>query len=148
MTKLKIETDSWIVVCDGKKALILENVGDAKFPNLRVKEVHEQADPRTSEQGTGAPGRVFASVGTARSSVEQTDWHDEAERTFLGALVQELNSAVLTGKTKGIVLVAPPRALGMMRKAWPPAHHAAIKGELPHDYVKLPIHEIEKRLFG
>ncbi len=83
-----------------------------------------------------------------RSAVDQTDWHDEAERTFLRALVQDVHSAVLAGKVRGVVLVAPPRALGVIRQAWPSAQQAAIKAELPHDYVKLPVHEIEKRLFG
>ena len=40
MTKMKIGTGDWIVVCDGRKALILENLGDRVFPNLHTKEVH------------------------------------------------------------------------------------------------------------
>ena len=27
----------WVIVCDGRKALILENAGDDKFINLRSK---------------------------------------------------------------------------------------------------------------
>ena len=45
MTKMKIGTGDWIVVCDGRKALILENLGDRMFPNLHTKEVHEHPDP-------------------------------------------------------------------------------------------------------
>ena len=37
MTKMKIGTGDWIVVCDGRKALILENLGDRMFPNLRTR---------------------------------------------------------------------------------------------------------------
>ena len=48
----------WVIVCDGRKALILENAGDDKFINLRSKEVHEHADPPTREQGTDTPGRA------------------------------------------------------------------------------------------
>ena len=47
MTKMKIGTGDWIVVCDGRKALILENLGDRMFPNLHTKEVHEHPDPST-----------------------------------------------------------------------------------------------------
>lgn len=39
MKKLKMKTGDWIVVCDGRKALILENVGDHAFPILHTKEV-------------------------------------------------------------------------------------------------------------
>ena len=33
MSKLLIQQGEWVVVCDGAKALVLENAGDAKFPN-------------------------------------------------------------------------------------------------------------------
>ena len=41
MNKMKIGTGDSIVVCDGRKALILENLGDRMFPNLHTKEVRE-----------------------------------------------------------------------------------------------------------
>ncbi len=44
MDKMEIGTGGWIVVCDGRKALILENLGDRMFPNLRTREVHEHDD--------------------------------------------------------------------------------------------------------
>ena len=55
MTKIKIGTGDWIVVCDGRKALILENLGDRMFPNLHTREVHEQPDLSTHAQGSDAP---------------------------------------------------------------------------------------------
>ncbi len=148
MNKLKIKSGDWIVVCDGRKAVILENAGDDVFPNLRTKEVREHDDARTSEQGADAPGRVYSSVGTARSTVEQTDWHDEAERAFLEALAKRLDAALVAGETKTLFMVAAPRALGMIRRVYSPAVRAALKAEIDKDYVKLPVHEIEKRLLG
>ncbi len=114
MDKMKIGTGDWIVVCDGRKALILENIGDRMFPNLRTKEVHEHPDPSTSALGSSAPGRVHQ-MGGARSSVEQTDWHDDSERAFLKTLAGRLDLAVTTGETTGLTVVASPRALGMIR---------------------------------
>src|SRR6266581_6658727 len=145
MTKMKIGTGDWIVVCDGRKALILENVGDRVFPNLHAREVREHEDARTSEQGTDAPGRFFQSTDGLRSAAEQTDWHDRAERAFLEKLAADLDAAVSSGAAKAIALVAPPRALGMIRQACSPALRKAITAELGHDYVKLPVHEIEQR---
>src|SRR6266481_414174 len=63
MPDLKIGSGEWVVVCDGGKALILENAGDARFPNLRTREVYEQKHPATHELGSDVPGRAFASVG-------------------------------------------------------------------------------------
>jgi len=148
MTKMKIGTGDWIVVCDGRKALILENLGDRMFPNLRTKEVHEHADTSTSAQGSDAPGRVHQSVGSAHSSVEQTDWHDEAERSFLKTLAERLNLAVTSGETKGLTMVASPRALGMIRADYSAAVRKALHGEVHKDLVKMPVHEIEKQLLA
>jgi protein required for attachment to host cells len=136
------------VVCDGRKALILENTGDRMFPNLHTKEVREHVDQPTSAQGGGAPGKVHASVGTARSAVEQTDWHDEAERAFLKALAERLHFAVTTGETKALTMVASPRALGMIRADYSDAVRKALHGEVHKDLVKLPVYEIEKQLLA
>src|SRR5438552_15472269 len=98
MGKLKIHEGDWVVVCDGKKAPVLENVGDEKFLNLKTKQVYEQPDPKTSEQGTDAPGRAINSIDGRRSAMEQTDWHDQAEKEFLQRLVGRLDSAVESGE--------------------------------------------------
>ncbi len=148
MSSLKIKNGEWIVVCDGAKALIFENIGDDVHPNFKTREVHQQKDSKTSEQGTDAPGRVFASAGTARSAVEQTDWHDQAERQFLTELAKRLEKAVEQGEAKSMIMVAPPRALGMLRDAYPGQLKPAIREEVSKDYVKMPVHEIEKHLTG
>ena len=144
MSTIKIKHGDWIVVCDGRKAIILENDGDEKFPNLRTKQVHEHSDERTSAQGTDAPGRVFSSRDGSRSAVEQTDWHDESERAFLKELAGRLSDAIATGKTKSLVIVAPPRALGMIRPMYSPAVRNAIQAEIRKDLVKASISEIER----
>lgn len=148
MDKMKIEQGEWVVVCDGAKALVFENVGDAKFPNLKTKEVHEQDVPATSEMGTDAPGRTISSVGARRSAMEQTDWHAEAEKEFLAKLSGLLHTAVEHGETKSLVVVAPPRALGILRQSYSPQLQKAVRAELGKDYVRMPVHEIEKHLTG
>jgi protein required for attachment to host cells len=137
-----------VVVCDGAKALVLENAGDEVFPNLRTKEVYEQHALKTSEQGTDAPGRSLQSVGMARSAMEQTDWHDREERAFLEDLAGRLDAAVTAGETKALVVVAPPRALGVLRQAYSPNLRAAVRDEIDKDYVRMPVGEIEKHLTG
>jgi protein required for attachment to host cells len=102
MDQMRIDKGDWLVVCDGRKALILENLGDEMFPNLHTREVHEQPNPSTGAQGTDAPGRLHGAAGSTRSSVEQTDWHDEAERAFLRGLAGRLDSAVSSGENLGL----------------------------------------------
>ncbi len=96
-TKMKVGTGDWIVVCDGRKAFILENAGDKVFPNLKTKQVFEHADLSTRALGADAPGRTHQSMARGGSAVEQTDWHDEAERAFLVSLANRLDTAVTTG---------------------------------------------------
>ena len=138
----------WVIVCDGRKALILENAGDDKFINLRSKEVHEHVDPSTHSLGTDTPGRTHSSVGTARSAMEQVDWHDASERAFLEKLAQRLDAALRGGETTAFIVIAAPRALGILRSAYTPAVHRATRAEIGKDYVKMPIYEIEKTFAG
>jgi len=146
MFNLKIHSGDWVVVCDGAKALILENAGDAVSLNLKTKEVHEQVDPKNSELGTDAPGRSINSVDGRRSSMEQTDWHDQAEQRFLTDLSKRLDAAVSGGETKSMILIAPPRALGVLRRSYSAGLRDAVRAEIDKDYVKMPVHEIEKHL--
>jgi protein required for attachment to host cells len=146
--RIDVRSGEWVVVCDGRKALLLENIGNARYPNLHTREVREHPEPRTSEQGTDRPGKTHASVGTARSAVEQSDWHDLSERTFLTELAGRLHAAVNNGETKSLIMVAAPRALGMIRETYSPALRKVIRAELGKDLVKVPIHEIEKQLFS
>jgi protein required for attachment to host cells len=148
MSALLIRTGEWVVVCDGAKALILENVGDTKFPNLKTVEVFEHKDLPTRELGTEKPGRTMSSVGPGRSAYQQTDWHNQAEEAFLTGLAHHLDAAIAAGKTKSIILAAPPRALGVLRPAFSHTLKGAIRAELDKDLVKMPVHEIEKHLSG
>lgn len=45
-----------------------------------------------------------------------------------------------------MVVVAPPRALGVLRHAYSAHLRGALHGELDRDFVKLPVREIEKHL--
>jgi protein required for attachment to host cells len=146
MAILKIRSGDWVVVCDGAKALILENAGDGMHPNLKTREVREQPDPKTREQGTDAPGRSINSIDARRSALEQTDWHAQEEQRFLTELAKRLDTAVARGETKSIIMIAPPRALGVLRQAYTHGLREAIKAEIDKDYVRMPVYEIEKKL--
>lgn len=116
------------------------------FPNLHTREVYEQPNPSTAAQGSDAPGRLHPAAGGSRSSVEQTDWHDEAERAFLRGLAGRLDAAVSSGETKALTMVSSPRALGMIRADYSDVVRKALQGEVGKDLVKLPVYEIEKQL--
>jgi len=149
MSQLLIQRGEWVVVCDGAKALVLENAGDEKFPNLKTLEVFEQKDLATHELGAEKPGRAYSPAGHGvRGTIEQTDWHDQAERDFLVHLVKHLDTALAAGKVKSLIVVAPPRALGMIRPVYSHALKSAVRAEIDKDLVKHPVDRIEKQLTG
>ena len=148
MPKIAIAPDSWVVVCDGSKWLIFQNKGDAGHPNLVTIEERTEDNPPTHEQGTDRPGRSHSSVGNGRSAVGQTDWHDQAEQEFLTALAKRLDKAAQAGEVRGIVLVASPRALGMIRPQLSAAVAALVRSEVAKDYAGMPVDRIEKHLLA
>jgi protein required for attachment to host cells len=143
---MKIDSGGWVVVCDGAKALVLQNAGNRATPNLKTKEVYEHDDAKTSDIGTDKPGRAHSSVGHGRSAMEQTDWHDREEQKFLAKLAARLDKAVLGGETPSLIVVAPPRAIGVLRRAYTSHVRQAIRAEVEKDYVKMPVDEIERHL--
>jgi protein required for attachment to host cells len=143
---VKIDHGMWVVVCDGAKALVLENTGNRITPNLKTREVYSHADQKTHEIGTERPGRSFNSVGQERSAMEQTDRHDQEEQRFLAKLAARLDKAVLGGETPSLIVVAPPRAIGVLRREFSAHVRQAIRAEVEKDYVNMPLDEITRHL--
>ena len=105
MTRVRIHNKAWVLIGDGRKALILHNEGDADLLDLRRTSVRVEDNPPTREQGTDAPGRAFG-AGGIHSAVETTDWHEIEAQRFAASMAAEINEAVRTGACKEIVLVA------------------------------------------
>jgi protein required for attachment to host cells len=141
---MKLPANTLILVADGRKAMILRNAGDEKFPNLTTEWVVEERNPLTAEQGSDRPGRVR--FQGRRSSVEQTDWHDEEETAFAKRAATTLEQFVRDAAARHIVVVAPPRTLAVLRRSLDEATLQKVIAELPNDLVKLPINEIETHL--
>jgi protein required for attachment to host cells len=146
MTNLRIEHGEWVIVCDGAKALVLENTGNRLTPKLITREVYEQPDPKTHEIGSDKPGRAVSSMGNGRSAVEQTDFHEQEEQRFLARLAARLDKAILGGETGSLIVVAPPRAIGLLRREFSKHVREALRAEVEKDYVKLPLSEIARHL--
>lgn len=147
MTNIAVHNGAWVLVGDGRKALMLQNHGDPDLLDLRVIEARVDENPSTHEQGTDAPGRAFPPHGKgARSAVESTDWHELEKEHFAREMAERLNAAAESGEMKEIVIVAPPRVLGELRKAISAKTAARVKGEIGKDLTHHPLPEIEKAL--
>jgi len=146
MTHHKLAHGAWVFVGDGQKALFLINEGDEKFPNLRRLSVEEHRDPPTHEQGSDAPGRAYSSVGSGRSAVGETDWHEIEKERFAAAIADRINRAAQSEAFKQLVIVAPPKILGDLRDAFAKETETKIVVEIPKDLTHHTIAEIERLL--
>lgn len=141
-----IPHNAYVFVGDGKKALVLRNDGDAALLNLKTERVFTDNNPPTHEQGTDRPGRSFSSVGHGRSSVEQTDWHALEEHKFAHDVAAALEKIVRERGVERLIVIAPPRALADLRKAFHPNVKKIIAAEIDKDLTNQPIDQIEKHL--
>lgn len=142
--KPTISHNTLVLIGDGKKALFLRNKGTPQQLNLQVEHILEQDNPATREQGTDRPGRSIGSVGTARSAMEQSDWHYIAEERFAGAIADALYRLAHGNQFDKLVVVAPAKVLGNLRQAFHPEVTERIVGEIPKELTSHPIPDIEK----
>lgn len=148
MAEHHLKHDGWLVIADGEKALFLRNEGDEKYPNLNVFREFEHENPPDREQGTDAPGRFNDASGTHRSSVQETDWHQLEKDRFAKELSDRLYKHAHKGKFSELILVAPPKVLGEMRKDLHKEVADKVIAEVDKDLTNHPVDQIEKVVFG
>jgi len=146
MKKISIKEHDFVLVCDGRKALLLQNDGDQKFPRLSVVEIIEQSLSPDRDYHRHEPGPVQQSCNPRRGRVEQVDHHDQAERAFLQRLASHLTNLLAGTKQCKLFIVAPARALGMLRPRYTPSIRHALKAEVKGDLVSFPVYKIEEML--
>ena len=144
---VKLPHRAWVLVGDGRKALVLRNEGDEAFPNLRALSVFkDKANPATAELGTDRPGRTVEHLTGRRSGMEETDWHEIAEQRFAHSVADTL--CAREGDIGALVVVAPPRTLAELREAFTDGLKRKVVAEVNKDLTKHPVHEIERLLTG
>ena len=146
MNNVVVHNGAWVLVGDGRKALFFINKGSRDLLDLRVVETRIDENPATREQGTDRPGRAFASVGGSRSAVGDTDWHEVEEERFARAIAERINAGAEADEFSEIVIVAPPKTLGEIRKDLSKKAHGKVAGELAKDLTRHPLADIEKAL--
>lgn len=125
---------------------MMRNAGDSELLNLIVIESVANPGAPARMLGSDREGTVFQSVGGARSKVEQTDLHRQAEERFVANVAERISALVRNEGIKRLVLAAPPRVLGQLRTELDPHTRSAISAELGKDLVNLEVTDIEKYL--
>ena len=125
-----------VLVTDGGRATVFRNAGQGSKPDLQPFKAYHQDNPPNREQATDKPSRVMESVGFSRSSAEQPDYHQMTEDRFIRGIAADMEKDLVAGQFTEIIVVAPPVALGVWRKAASPALAKATLAEINKDLTK------------
>lgn len=149
MNKLAIPHNAMVFIGDGRKALFLRNAGDEKFPSLKTERVFAEENPPTHDQGTDRPTVAFAHAGShRRGQIEQTDWHRLEEHRFVERVSAALEEMERKRGLPALVIVAPPRTLADLRRAFHADVKKRIVAEIGKDLTKHPVAEIETHILA
>ena len=132
---MKITRDTTIVVADGTK-LLLFKVADTDPLRLTALPAPD----------VGSDNKHSGTHHTS-SSANPDDSRLE-EDSFGVGIVEWLNKQALENKFTEVAIVAPPKALGEMRKLYHKALSAMLVGELAKDLVNHPTDAIATALGG
>lgn len=108
-----------VLVADGRKMLFFRNHGDEEQIDLRT-EAHDRRDElKNRELRTDAPG--MAAIGASgaeahRPMMEETDFQRQEEAKWIRDAADELKRRALRNDYDALAVVAPPKALGVLRK--------------------------------
>lgn len=141
---MRVPHNSFVMVADGRKMLFFRNDGDADFPNLQVVNIAEKENPYNRDPMSDAPGRAFSSVGSGRSAYENTDFHELEETRFAVETAALLKRGAMDGDFEKLIVVAPPKTLGELRKHYHKEVANRLVAEIPKDLTGHPVAEIEK----
>ncbi|RST31031.1 host attachment protein [Sphingomonas ginkgonis] len=114
---MPIPNNALVLVVDGRKTLFFRNHGDENQIDLRTEAHDEREDRKDGDIKTDAPGSAQGSAGTGHSSYEETDFHQQEEDRWVKDAADELCKRALRNDFDHLCIVAPPKALGVLRKA-------------------------------
>jgi protein required for attachment to host cells len=137
-----------VLVADGRKMLFFRNHGDENQIDLRTEAHDARQDRKDREIKTDAPGTVQQSFGYGHSTYEETDFHQQEEDRWIRDAADELKARVLRNDFDALAIVAPPRALGVLKKKLHKEVERRIVCTVNKEMSGRPIPDIEALLVG
>ena len=137
-----------VLVADGTKALFLRNHGDQNQIDLRTEAHDQRQDRKDREIKTDAPGTTKQSFGSGRPAYEETDFHQQEEDRWIKEAAEELKTRALRNDFDALAIVAPPKALGLLKKCLHKEVQKRIVVTLNKEMTDRPIPDIEELLVG
>jgi protein required for attachment to host cells len=141
---------TWLVVADGQRATVYHNTGPGKGLEIIPGLGGYQEVPKSSDIIGGAPGRMqgFAGGTGAMAMTSRTDPHELEEKRFTETLANEVNRAALEKQFDRLILAAPPRTLGILRKSLSSHATDRVIAELDKDLTKASRDDLAAQVDG
>jgi len=143
---MQVPANSVVLVADGRKSLFFRNAGDAAFPNLSVEDKETRRNPDHHEQATDLAGQAMNVIGGHGGTMGEVDFHQQEEDRFAADMAETLKARALANEFESLIIVAPPRTLGELRKHYHKEVEKRIVAEVAKDLVNVPVEEIERIL--
>ena len=143
---MQVPHGSCVVVADGAKMLFFRNEGDAEFLKLEMEQKREQPNLADRELMTDGHGSAPAGGGLGGSTYERADHHQLEEDRFAAATAEELKQRALRKEFESLIIVAPPKTLGELRKHYHKEVEKRLAGEVDKDLTGHTVEAIEKIL--
>ena len=137
-----------VLVADGTKALFLRNQGDQNQIDLRTEAHDKREDRKDREIKTDAPGANKQSMGYGRPVMDETDFHQQEEDRWIKEAAEELKRRALRNDFDALAIVAPPKALGYLKKCLHKEVEKRIVLTINKEMTDRPIPDIEELLVG
>ena len=137
-----------VLVADGTKVLFLRNHGDQNQIDLRTESHDARKDRKDSEIKTDAPGANKQSFGYGRPAMEETDFLQQEEDRWVKDAADELKKRALRNDFDALAVVAPPKALGVLKKCLHKEVQKRIVLTINKEMTDRPIPDIEELLVG
>jgi protein required for attachment to host cells len=96
--------------------LFFRNHGDENQIDLRTEAHDARKQRKDREIKSDAPGTVKQSGGYGRSTYEETDFQQQEEDRWIKDAAEELKARALRNDFDALAIVAPPKALGVLKK--------------------------------
>lgn len=140
---MKMKKGTLTLVTDGSRLLLLRNDGDAFKPALHVLDHRTIPSLCNREHSSDAPGIVAAAAGVGRNTYDDHDPHQRAEDGFAAEAAGLLSVAAETNYGD-LIVVAPPRTLGVIRQHYDARVKARLVAEIDKDFTKHPTDKIAR----
>jgi protein required for attachment to host cells len=140
--------DALVLVADGRKMLLFRNQGDEGQIDLRTEAHDARNERKDREIKTDAPGSVQQSMTSGRSTYEEPDFHQQEEDRWIKDAADELKKRALRNDFDALAIVAPPKALGVLKKGLHKEVEKRIVCTVNKEMSGRPIPDIEALLGG